>query len=187
LAQFELGGKSYIATLDRGITVATSLKDDFPEHDAHIVSSFRAAFSNSGGLTVIREYGFPTLMHDVEGLALSLGALAVHLGYEERVSRALEKFAPNLLSDRALQKQFWGGAYVMVDGVFEPVKLDDSLRIVAVRRSGAIRFEPTPRPSLVSKVMELVAQLPASEVKVYSTNTLGTTVYDTGTPSRLGV
>lgn len=188
LAAFEFGDKKYLATLDRGIVVATTSRDDFPEHDAEIISSFRAAFKTTHHLTVIREYGFPTLMHDLDGLALNLAALAVHMGFAERVSEAIGRFAPQLLqSERSVVHQYRGGVYVEDgDGGLRSAELDGSLRIVAVKRDGRVQFIPTPRSSLVSKVMELVTELPASDVKVYSTNTLGTTLYITKSPDQTG-
>lgn len=179
LAVFELDHKRYHATLDRGIVVATTPRDDFPEHDAEMISSFRAAFKIAQNITVMREYGFPTLMHDLDGLALCLGALAVHLGLAPRVSEAIKRFSPKTLGSQGLLHQYLGGVYVEGERGFEPAKVDQSLRIVAVKRGGSVEFIPTPRHRLVSSVMELVAKLPASNIRVYSTNTLGTTVYVT--------
>jgi hypothetical protein len=184
-ASFEYSNKKYAATLDRGVVVYTTPRDDFPEHDLELISGFREAFNIGQRFTVIREYGFPTLMRDVEGLALSLGALAVHMGLEESVSGALRRFRPKLLREESrLIPQFKGGVYLDGEGGFERVSLGDDLRVIAVRRNGSVSYIPTRRAQLVSNVMELVAELSAGNVKVYSTNTLGTTVYITGGDDR---
>lgn len=179
LASFELGGKTHLATLDRGIVLVEAVRDDFPEHDEHLVSRFRAAFNLSQRFMVVREYGFPTLMHDLEGLALCLAAFAVHLGLAKRVSEALQRFAPQLAAKASVRAQYFGGAYVEEAGGYRPTVLDESLRIVAVKQGGSVRYIPTPRQNLVSKVGELVAQMPASNIRVYSTNSLGTALYFT--------
>ncbi|MEM0271349.1 MAG: hypothetical protein QW514_02255 [Thermoprotei archaeon] len=181
LANFEYSQKKYLATLDRGVVVYTTTRDDFPEHDAELISSFRKAYNFEQHLTVIREYGFPTLMRDSEGLALSLGALAVHMGFEERVSAALRRFTPRLLDGQSrLLPQYMGGVYVDDGGGLKRVILDGDLRVVAVKRDRSVSFLPIQRAQLLSSVMELVAKLSAANVRVYSTNTLGTTVYVTG-------
>jgi len=185
LASFEYSNKKYVATLDRGVVVYTTPRDDFPEHDSEVISRFREAFNIGLRFTVIREYGFPTLMRDVEGLALSLGALAVHMGLAESVSSALRRFIPRLLREEPrLLPQYRGGVYLDGEAGFERVSLWDDLRVIAVRRNGSVSYLPTRRAQLVSSIMELVAELSAADVRVYSTNTLGTTVYVTGGDDR---
>jgi hypothetical protein len=182
LATFGYDDKRYLATLDRGVVVTTTPADDFPGHDAPIISDFRRVFGFSGGLTVMREYGFPTLMHDLEGLSLSLAALAVHLGFEETVSGAIRRFNPGILGSKTkLMYQYLGGVYLEdADGDLKPHRADGDLRIIAVRSNGSISFMAVRRDSLIETVFQLVSRLSASNVKVYSTNTLGTTVYVTG-------